>query len=157
MCAPSLKRLHRHITPVTESGCWIWMANSDRAGYGKVKVNRKHLRAHRWSWMLYNGQIPDGMQVLHKCDVPACVNPNHLFIGTPQDNVDDKIKKGRDFKLPIQRNPKLSESDVREIRQLRGVVRQIDLAKRFGIHRANISRIQTRRDWAHLDTPERMG
>ena len=157
MCAPSLDRLHRLSIPVSESGCWIWVASSDRNGYGKVKVNKQNLRAHRWSWELHNGTIPDDMQVLHRCDVPSCVNPEHLFIGTNQDNVDDRESKGRSYKLPIHRTNKVSESDVLEIRRLKGTVRVVDLASRYGLHYSQISRIQNRRYWKHIDAEERMG
>jgi hypothetical protein len=82
-------------TPVPECDCWIWTGCLTTGGYGHGKINGRQEGAHRISWMAYNGHIGDGLHVLHKCDVPACVNPDHLFLGTAKDNVNDMILKGR--------------------------------------------------------------
>jgi len=84
----------------TEDGCWNWTASKRHKGYGAFCYYRDdgtlvQGRAHRYSWEIHNGDIPDGMFVLHSCDNPACVNPDHLFLGTNQDNVDDMMRKGR--------------------------------------------------------------
>ena len=81
--------------PVTEAGCWLWMGSIDSKGYGGIKVDGKQMGAHRRSWVLANGPIPDRLHVLHKCDTPSCVNPSHLFLGTNYDNVQDMVRKGR--------------------------------------------------------------
>jgi len=81
--------------PVTESGCWIWMGSTTQKGYGDIKYDKKHHRAHRLSYELHNGAIEDGLMVCHSCDTPSCINPEHLFMGTAQDNTDDMVKKGR--------------------------------------------------------------
>lgn len=150
-----LQRFDRLWIPVTESGCWLWLGGCDEDGYGKAKVNKKHIRAHRWAWMLFCGEIPANLWVLHRCDVPSCVNPDHLFLGTNLENVDDRERKGRGYAMPIHREPKVTEAQVLEIRKLRGLVRQVDLGKRFGIHNSQISRIQRGLYWAHLDAPGR--
>lgn len=112
------ERIERNSTPVTESGCWVWMG----AVKGKSKLNqygnmiigsridgsRRNVAAHRASYMAYKGEIPEGMFVCHCCDTPCCVNPNHLFLGTRQDNVDDREKKGRN-KLHIARKARWPE------------------------------------------------
>lgn len=74
----------KHIMPITESGCWIWMGSSFNSGYGCIKLNGKTRSAHRLAWELYNGPIPKKLFVLHKCDVPLCCRPDHLYLGTPQ-------------------------------------------------------------------------
>ena len=154
MCAPSAEnpsdRFERHYTPVPEAGCWLWLAGVDKDGYGKVKVDRRHIRAHRWSWELHNGPIPAGLHVCHRCDVPGCVNPSHLFLGTNVENDQDKRRKGRQYVLPLHREPKITEEAVREIRRLRGKVTIVGLGKRFGLHHSQISRIQRGKYWAHL-------
>lgn len=141
-------------TPEPASGCWLWTAAVNRNGYGKVQVARKHLTAHRWSWLLHRGPIPDGLHVLHRCDVPGCVNPAHLWLGTNQDNMDDMRRKGRAAVLPIHREPKVTEEAVREMRRLRGKVTVVALGKRFGIHHSQVSRIQRSKYWAHIPLGE---
>jgi hypothetical protein len=84
-----------------ESGCWIWQGRPRGSnGYGCLKVDGLWVGAHRFSYQTHVGPIPDGLLVLHRCDVPMCVNPAHLFIGTNQDNSDDKVSKGRQARGP---------------------------------------------------------
>jgi hypothetical protein len=77
--------------------CWEWAAYKNKKGYGQIKIQGKVLGAHRVSWLLAVGEIEAGLCVLHTCDNPKCVRPDHLFLGTNADNVDDKYKKGRAF------------------------------------------------------------
>ena len=87
------------------SGCWVWVGNRIPQGYGTIGVGGKPVRAHRYSWELHNGPIPDGLFVLHRCDNPPCVRPDHLFLGTALDNSRDCVDKGRHRgreRLPIQ-------------------------------------------------------
>lgn len=143
---PPLQRFAMLYTPEPATGCWLWIGAVDKNGYGKVKVDRKHLKSHRWSWVLHNGQIPDGSQVLHRCDVPGCVNPAHLFIGSNQDNVDDRERKGRSYDPSIH-SAKLTAEQVDEIRRLRGVETTVSLGVRFGVSHGQISRIQLGSSW----------
>lgn len=81
---------------VPESGCWLWLGGWDNDGYGKINKNGKTVAyAHRFFYQIHKGEIPDGKLVLHKCDSPACCNPDHLFLGTHADNALDKCRKGR--------------------------------------------------------------
>lgn len=84
------------------SDCWIWRGACFQKGYGQFWTGKtkKKIKAHRYSWVLHNGQIPNGFYVLHKCDNMVCVKPSHLFLGTHADNVADKISKGRQFHGP---------------------------------------------------------
>ena len=90
------ERFEAKVERLPWSGCWVWTATCNSWGYGQVRVGRKMTQAHRVSWGLRFGPIPDGSLVLHRCDVPCCVNPEHLFLGTPQDNVLDMRRKLRD-------------------------------------------------------------
>jgi hypothetical protein len=133
-----------HYTPEPMSGCWLWISALNHHGYGYFSHNLKTYIAHRFSWHRVNGNIEKGLHVCHKCDVRSCVNPDHLFIGTPTENMLDMVRKGRHRPVHFfgSNNPNavLDESAVREIRSsgLRGV----DLANRFGVSQATISRVR---------------
>lgn len=91
--------LYRFISKykIVENGCWQWQAGLTKDKYGAFKVNGATIGAHRLSYILYIGEIPDSMYICHKCDNPSCVNPFHLFLGTPNDNIQDMITKGRNY------------------------------------------------------------
>lgn len=80
---------------IDDNGCHIFTGIKSVKGYGKIRFKDVHYRAHRLSYELANGEIKDGRMVLHKCDVPACINPDHLFLGTAKDNALDRKRKGR--------------------------------------------------------------
>jgi hypothetical protein len=100
---PFIDRFLAKYVPEPNSGCWLWTAHCDRQGYGTLtampeesaKGKRWPFMAHRISFEQFRGPIPEGMCVLHKCDVPSCVNPDHLFLGSNADNMADKVAKGR--------------------------------------------------------------
>jgi hypothetical protein len=133
-------------------GCWNWTAGTYVNGYGIFKLDRRNWRAHRLSYKLKCGPIPDGMQVLHKCDNRLCVNPDHLFLGTNADNMADKVAKGREahYGHPGERQgqSKLTNDQVLAIRASSGPHR--DVAAEFGMSRSQVRDIRTRRAWKHI-------
>ena len=139
------------IQPHMDSPCWIWTAGKFRKGYGSIKVSGKSLYTHRVAWVLANGPIPSGLDVLHRCDNPACVRVDHLFLGTNADNVRDRENKGRGvtFSGEAHNMAKLTSAKVDEIRALyaAGGIKQCELAERFGVRQAAISSIVLRKIW----------
>ena len=87
--------IERRSIPLPMFGCWLWEGCTVKGGYGLAELLGKRMTAHRISYAAFNNGIPDGLDVLHKCDVPSCVNPLHLYDGTDQDNTNDKIERGR--------------------------------------------------------------
>lgn len=158
-------RFERKFTVHEDTGCWVWhAAKGGRTaryirGSFSVTGGRKSEPAPRASWKLYRGDIPPGMQVLHQCDNPLCVNPDHLFLGTHADNMADMKEKRRSTFGERSAKTKFSEAQVREI--LTSTEPNTVIAQRFGVDRATISNIRRRKHWRHIETPpvtyERMG
>lgn len=91
-----LYRFNKKYMPEPNTGCWIWTASSNSKGYGRIGIGTSTSRmAHRVSYLLFKGEIPIGLLVCHSCDVPSCVNPDHLFLGTNKDNMNDMVKRNR--------------------------------------------------------------
>lgn len=121
---------------VKSNGCWFWTGAVSTHGYGNVWFNGAWTSAHRLSWELRNGAVPDGLFVLHRCDVRNCVRPSHLFLGTQRDNLDDMTVKGRRIHGDTHPNSKLTSEDVIRLREMRTRgVRLKDIAKVFGVSR----------------------
>jgi len=137
--------------------CWNWIAFKNKAGYGQFKMDGKMHRAHRVSYELYKGEITKGLVVRHSCDNTSCVRPEHLEVGTLQDNTDDMMKRGRHkCGITIQKgekngNVKLIEADIPQIRQMlqNGVYHKI-IAELFGVSSQQISKINTGKTWSHI-------
>lgn len=136
--------------------CWNWIGQKTNDGYGRRRVNGKKMLAHRIVWMSLHGDIEFGLCVLHKCDNPSCVNPDHLFIGTHQENMDDKNNKGRQTRSIGEKNgsAKLTKNDVDEIRKLytkgsnlKSEHSLTGLAKKYGVSFAQIYRIVNFISW----------
>jgi hypothetical protein len=133
--------------------CWEWTGCKDRDKYGVISLKQgkvwRNSFCHRVSWELSKGEIPDGLLVLHTCDNPSCVNPNHLFVGTNKDNIDDRSKKGRQAKGEKNGNRKLTQAEVEYIRNCyaQGGVLQRELAAQFGVHQTQISMVILKKVW----------
>ncbi len=139
---------------VTEpnSGCWLWLGAANSRGYGWVRRGGKTYLAHRFAWTRARGAIPHGMSVLHRCDVPCCVNPDHLFLGTRADNNADMVAKGRQARGEKKlRLAKLSESQVHEIRsRVAAGESQRSIARAFEICQPHVGCIARGERWAHV-------
>ena len=138
------------------NGCWHWVGCILGTGYGQFTVrsdgNKRRYGAHRFSYQLNVGDIPGGLFVCHRCDNPRCVNPEHLFLGTTQDNTADRHRKGRDPRGEASNRSKLTNDKVRQIRALY-VPRKFPtrrLAKLFGISQTNVRDIIARKIWSHV-------
>lgn len=133
-------------------GCWEWTSPTLVDGYGLLRIDGKSKKlAHRFSYELHCGPIPEGMHVLHHCDNRLCVRPDHLFLGTQTDNMRDMVAKGRNADIGGAKNPnaRLSPSQVEEIRTLRASGHsRPEVARRFGISTQMVSLITTGKSWA---------
>ncbi len=137
-----------------ENGCWN-VNPGVSGGYGKIQAFGKTMSYHRVSYELYNGPIPSGYMVCHKCDNPSCVNPEHLFLGTAKDNMQDKIDKGRHVaahKGEGHHRARLTEWQVKEIKQhlSKGSMTQYELAEKYGVSQTLINNIKTGKRWGHI-------
>lgn len=150
---PSQPIEERFWDKVDRSGsCWMWTAAKDRDGYGVFQVHPKQVRANRFSYMLAHGEIPEGMVVMHTCDRPSCVNPNHLSLGTLAENAADSARKARRPRGSRNHQAKLTEGQVLDLRAryAAGGVTHAVLAEEFNISRALVSFILTRKAWKHI-------
>ena len=135
-----------------DTRCWNWMLFVNAAGYGRIRLRnpRRQAYAHRASYEAFHGPVPDGLNVLHKCDNPSCVNPDHLFAGTQKQNIIDCRDKGRLVDNRGQKHgmAKLTEDQVREIRKWTGSY--ASGGRYFGLSEATVRNIIQRKSWRHI-------
>lgn len=140
----------------SENGCWNWNGVKDEDGYGRIyqSLNGKHIyhMAHRASYFIHFGIPESGILICHRCDNPSCVNPEHLFCGTPMDNMNDRDSKGRQMKGVRHWCCKLDEEKVIAIRELysSGIHTHESLSNMFGVYKTAIGKIVNRQRWKHI-------
>jgi hypothetical protein len=135
-------------------GCWLWTASTVKFGYGQFGVSKTiHKNTHRLSWEIHRGPIPAGMYVCHACDVPACVNPAHLFLGTQRDNVLDCVRKGRARRTRMlgeknhnSKAPTISPERIKEM--FAGGVGVREIAPLAGVSKSTVFNIVSGKHWS---------
>jgi len=160
-------KLRNHAS--TDNGCVLWTGCTSTRGYGRICIRQRTYQAHRLSWLVNRGPIPVGLWVCHHCDVPACIAPEHLFLGSPSDNMRDCAEKRRNgmqrhpersslYRLRVTRRgteqvqAKLRDADAItiRIRYAQGGVSQDALAREYSVSQSTITRIIRRVNWRHV-------
>jgi DNA-binding XRE family transcriptional regulator len=133
-------------------GCWLWTGLIRPDGYGATRFEGKEQGAHRVAWKLFRGRVAPGLAVCHKCDVRACVNPAHLFLGTPAENARDMRAKGRDRRGEKHGSAKLTRAQVHRIKEMLAEDRMYmsEIAREFGVSQTTIRAIKTGRTWREV-------
>lgn len=154
---PLLDRIESKYEAVTESGCWIWTASVNKAGYGQISMPGRPMLAHRVCWEFYKGPIPNGKFICHKCDTPGCINPDHMFVGDHRDNMQDMRNKGRAPKVESakgdkNKSSKISNETALAIFNAEGPQREI--CKTFNVSRSTLQAIKYGRQWSSVTGKE---
>lgn len=144
--------------PEPNTGCWLWSGMLNVSGYGIMKASSlpqfKTALTHRISYFLHKGDFNYNLHVLHTCDNPSCVNPYHLFLGTHQDNMDDRKRKNRTNRIAPKGSQcgrsKVNENIVHKIRALYPTLTQYEIAEAFNLNQATVSYIISRKTWKHI-------
>lgn len=147
------ERFDKKVVRAEDNECWEWVGAKKPTGYGNFYIDGRYLGAHVASWEIENGRVPEGNFVCHKCDNPSCVNPAHLFLGTPLDNMRDMRAKGRakgihegGEKHPVAKLTKISVEKIRELRDSGLILKTI--AEMFGVSESNIHYVCSNKTWA---------
>lgn len=140
------------------NGCWIWQSTTQASGHGQLWVDGRHRGAHRVSYKIHKGEIPDGMHICHKCDVNPCVNPDHLYAGSRSDNVQDAIERTGWIESRERgeehHSSKLTWDEVGEIRSryANTEASQYDLASEYGVSASTVGEIVRREIWTERES-----
>ena len=148
-----LKRLSSKLIErrrVSESGCWLWLGSDNGGGHGKVWAFGKAHYVHRISMIVFRGLTIGESHVLHKCDIPSCFNPKHLYLGTEKQNSKDRMARGFQCRGERIGTSRLTEDVVRSIKNDALIYKQRTVAKKYGIHQVSVSRIARGTTWKHL-------
>lgn len=136
----------KKVCPEPNTGCWLWLGELvGKLQYGRCEVGGRRLLAHRLSWEVFNGPIPEGVLVLHECDTPTCCNPDHLFLGSHQDNIDDRVSKGRSCRGERSPSARITSEQAAQIRCSGDSLRA--LAAQFGISAKTVFDIKHGLKW----------
>src|SRR5438270_8363407 len=143
------ERFLAQVCPEPKSGCWLWRGPLNPDGYGMASFESRRYPAHRLGWLLFRSEIEPGLVISHKCDVRACVNPDHLFLGTPADNMRDMKEKGRKPMGEKHYRAKLTAAQVSRIRAMLSEDRMYisEIAREFGVSYSTIHGIKTGTRW----------
>ena len=145
------QRFWEKVGQSTTNDCWLW-AGPQAKGYGVLNIGGKNAKAHRISYILHYGEIPERKIVCHHCDTPLCCNPQHLFIGTHRDNVHDKLTKGRYRHGSVIRHRKFTDDEVVKIRELANQgYSYAAIARLFPVGKSQIRNIVLRLSWAQIE------
>ena len=142
------ERIEKKVERIPEGGCWVWMGTTTVRGYGQLIKDTKKLSAHRASYEAFVGPIPKGMNVCHTCDNVSCVNPNHLFLGTQKQNLQDMARKGRSTRGEKNPSSKLTKEQVKQIRMMDETCSFI--SKIFNVSVSAISAIKRKERWSYV-------
>jgi hypothetical protein len=146
------------VSPEPNSGCWLWMGGfmlvNGRYPRAKIWSLGKHRFASRFAWEMYKGPIPAGLEVCHKCDNGMCVNPQHFFLGTHQDNMDDMVRKGRRPKQIGESHPVARLTDAQALAALSDPRTAKVVAAELGVSKSTISALRRGQNWGHLHVPK---
>lgn len=137
----------------TDDGCWLWIGGKDSSGYGTFHTGERTISAHRYSYELHIGPIPEGMLCCHHCDCPACCNPAHFFLGTKADNAHDRDKKGRNINHYGEKHgrAKLDEAKVMAIFvDFDNGMTKAKISRKYNIGYSQVSRVLSKEHWKHL-------
>ena len=147
------QRFYSKVNLPNDHGCMLWFGAKDSWGYGHLNIYKKETKAHRLSYEIYFGAIPKGFYVCHTCDTPACVAPTHLFLGTPKDNSQDCLSKGR-FKNSQGELNGASKLDLKSVMEVIDLLKhgysQTEIADIHGVTNTNIGYIHNNKSWAHV-------